>query len=198
MRTVLYGGSFDPIHQAHLAVAYAALSDARFDQVVFVPCGVPPHKRLGLYASAEHRFHMLQLAVQRVNGFVVSPIELERDGPSYTWVTLDLWHQSHPDDTLWLLIGADSLLQLPAWRHPERIVQHARLLVAQRPGVDITQAAEWLTPYVDTLPSPRLDLSSSEIRARCAAMQSIRYLVPDPVFRYIIKHKLYMQSPGVQ
>ncbi len=198
MRTVLYGGSFDPIHHAHLAVAYTALCEPWVDRVVFVPCGTPPHKRLGLYASAEHRLRMLQLATNRVKGFEISTLEIEREGPSYTWVTVQTWHETCPDDEVWLLIGADSLVQLPEWRHPERIVQQARLLLAERPGVDLTKVAEWLLPFIDRLPSPQLDLSSSEIRARCAASASIRYLVPDPVFRYIIKHKLYTQSSGVQ
>ncbi len=191
----VFGGTFDPIHLAHLAVAEGARDALGLDTVLFVPAGVPPHKPEQAITVATHRLAMVELAIADNPSFEVSRIELDRSGPSYTVDTLVALALDHADLTL--IVSAEAFAGLPSWREPERVLGMARLAVAPRDGYpDLGQAfLEERFPGVRTrvvfLDGPRIRLSASELRDRAAAGRSLRYLVPDAVAAYIGDHGLY-------
>jgi len=184
MRIGVYGGTFDPIHVGHLAIARAALDGAKLDRVLFVPARRSPLKESGPVASADDRLAMLEAAVRDEPRFAISRVELEREGPSYTVDTLDALAK---DGELYLILGSDALSELSRWKSPDRVRKLAKILVARRPGapdVDASLGAE-------AFDAPRLDLSSRELRARAGRGLSLRYLVPDEVWRHIERRGLY-------
>lgn len=193
----IFGGTFDPIHVAHLAVAEAALDDLGLASVTFIPAGEPPHKRDRTISPAEHRFAMVQAAVAGNPGFRVSRIEMDRDGPSYTVDTLAALAAEGGALPLALIMSMDSYLDLPDWREPQRVLALAALVVTPRDGIAdaepdfLEHHFPGMTARVVMLRGPRLRLSASELRARAAAGRSLRYLVPDAVSAYISDHALY-------
>ena len=200
MRVGILGGTFDPVHIAHLRLAEDAREALALDEVLFVPAGNPwrksdPHGPSGRrITAAEHRLAMLQLAVAGNDDFAISEIELRRDGPTYTADTLEQLAGERLDDEFWFIVGADALADMPNWHEPERIVAHATLAVAARAGetVDPSKAGLPVVPdRVVTFAMPRMDISSTDIRSRIAGGRSIRYLVPPEVERYIAAHQLY-------
>ncbi|MEO6208445.1 MAG: nicotinate-nucleotide adenylyltransferase [Candidatus Limnocylindrales bacterium] len=200
----IFGGTFDPIHVAHLAVAEAALDDLGLASVTFIPAGEPPHKRDRTISSAEHRFAMVQAAVAENPGFRVSRIEIDRDGPSYTVDTLAALATERGAQPLALIMSMDSYLDLPNWREPQRVLALATLVVTPRDGV-VDAETDFLERHfpgtwarVVMLSGPRLRLSASELRARAAAGRSLRYLVPDAVSAYIGDHALYRNAQSDQ
>lgn len=134
MRLGIYGGTFDPIHYGHLLLAECCREQCQLDQVWFMPAEVPPHKQAQPLTAGRQRVEMLQLAIGGHEAFAVSRLELERGGVSFTVDTLAQLHQEDPTRELFLLLGADSLLDLPNWREPERICSLATLVVVGRPG----------------------------------------------------------------
>ena len=194
LRVGILGGTFDPVHVAHLVLADCAREQLSLDEVLFIPAGEPWRKGDRAITAAEHRLEMLKLAVAGNTGFGISDIELRRSGPTYTADTLEALAGERLDDEFWFIVGADALTDLPNWHDPERIVAHARLAVAPREGVDVDAASlgiAGLSDRIDAFSLPALEISSSDIRARVAAGRSIRYLVPDAVERYIGRHGLY-------
>ncbi|HYM16152.1 MAG TPA: nicotinate-nucleotide adenylyltransferase [Dehalococcoidia bacterium] len=198
MRVGVLGGTFDPVHVAHLRLAEEALEALGLDEILFVPAGDPWRKSARPMTPAEHRLAMLRSAVVGNDGFGISDIELRRPGPSYTADTLAELAGERLDDEFWFIVGADALADLPNWHEPARIVAHATLAVAPREPQEVNIAAlaiPGIAAKIETFPMTRLDISSTEIRARVAAGRSIRYLVPDAVERYILAHALY-RPPG--
>lgn len=199
----IFGGTFDPIHVAHLAVAEAALDDLGLASVTFIPAGEPPHKRDRMISSAEHRFAMVQAAVADNPGFRVSRVEMDRDGPSYTVDTLAAL-AANASGSLALIMSMDSYLDLPNWREPRRVLELAALVVTPRDGVPdaepdfLEQHFPGTAARVVMLRGPRLRLSASDLRARAAAGRSLRYLVPDAVSAYISDHALYRNPESAQ
>lgn len=197
----VFGGTFDPIHVAHLAVAEEAAEAMGLEQVLFVPAGEPPHKPGRHITAAEDRLAMVELAIAGNDRFAVSRLELDRGGPSYTVDTLDALDASRRSagaaGDLALILSADAFLDLMTWRDPRRIVQLARLVVAPRDGYPdagpafLTEHMPDLADRATFLDAPRLQLSGSELRRRAAAGRSLRYLVPDAVAAYIGDHALY-------
>jgi nicotinate-nucleotide adenylyltransferase len=200
MRIGIFGGSFDPIHLGHLILAEQCREQANLDQVWFVPCALQPHKQDGAHGTDRQRTEMVELALAGYESFVLSKIEMERGGVSYTVDTLTTIRESNPDDELFLLMGDDSLGNFSSWREPKKICALAIPLVVNRPGsgdVDLSV----LKPYVDearfalfqqtAITSPSIEISSSEIREKVALGKSIRYLTPRPVEKYIETQKLY-------
>jgi nicotinate (nicotinamide) nucleotide adenylyltransferase len=197
----VFGGTFDPIHLAHLAVAQEAAEALGLERVVFVPAAIPPHKPGRDITPAEHRLAMIELAIAGNDRFVVDRLELERTGPSYTVDTLEALRASRDaagaSSDLVLVLSAEAFLGLMTWRAPRRILELARVVVAPRDGYSDAGPdflAEHLPDLVDRatfLDSPRMRLSASELRARAAAGRSLRYLVPDAVAAYIGDHALY-------
>jgi nicotinate-nucleotide adenylyltransferase len=199
--TGVFGGTFDPIHYAHLAVAEAAREALDLRRVLFVPAAQPPHKPDRSIAGAEHRFAMVQAAIADNPGFEISRIELDRGGPSYTVETLASLRAADADGPLALILSAESFAELPTWHDPERILELARVvIVAPRFGYDevdgsfLARNFPTSTAEVVFLDGPRVRLSASEIRERAAAGRSVRYLVPDAVAAYIGDHGLYQDQ----
>ncbi len=189
-RIGVYGGTFDPIHRTHVDIARAARDFARLDRVLFVVAQVPPHKQGEVFAEAEDRFGLVEAAIAEEPGLEASRIELERSGPSYTADTLRQLQAEHPGAELFLILGYDSMIDLPRWRDPEGILSRARLLVVPRPGAEAEVAAV-LHSHYDLLPFDTSTISSTEVRRRVAADESIADLVPDAVDQRIHDLKLY-------
>jgi nicotinate-nucleotide adenylyltransferase len=185
----MFGGTFDPPHVAHLALAERAREQLGLDRVVFVPAARPPHKPAESVSDADVRLAMTRLAVQGNPAFRVSRYELLRGGTSFTVDTLRALKRAHPRARLYLLIGADSLADFHTWREPDLIRRLATLVVAGRPGARSAGAGRGRR-FV-RLGGPALDVSSSEIRARLRRGLSVRYLVPDAVVRYATRRRVY-------
>jgi nicotinate-nucleotide adenylyltransferase len=192
----IFGGTFDPPHLGHLALAEWARVELELDFVWFVPAGVPPHKRSSARTPARHRLAMTRLATRGNASFRVSPIETRRRGPSYTVDTVRAFARSHPGAALYLMMGADMYDTLDSWREPGEIARAATIVVALRPGRRRTARARAKGRRVTWLANPGLDVSSSALRSRAARGRSLRYLVPDAVARYIERHRLYVSTPG--
>lgn len=182
----LFGGSFDPVHLGHLAVAEAA-ADLLGAAIRFVPAREQPLKREAHVAAASHRAAMLAAAVAGNPRFSVESVELELPPPSYTVATLRALARREPGNRFLLLLGADAAQELPRWHEVEALPGLADVVVFARPGATVPR-----TKLISrTITVPAIDISATDIRARVAAGQSIRYLVPDPVREYIAAHGLY-------
>lgn len=185
----LLGGTFDPPHFAHLVLAQTALDELKLDEVWFIPAFRPPHKRGELVSPFQHRLKMLQLAVRGNRRFKILTIEKEKGGLSYTVETLPLLRQKHPHAQFFLLLGSDNLAELSTWKEPEKVFSMAQPVFAHRPLTDEKLPA-WLEHAV-WLNNPRMEISATDLRKRVRSGQSIRYLVPEGVERYIRRKRLY-------
>ena len=204
MRLGLYGGSFDPVHYGHLLLAECCRETLRLDEVWLIPAAVPPHKQSRELAPAKHRLEMLELALAGHEQIRSSRLEIDRGGVSYTVETLAAVKELHPEATLFFLMGADSLHDLPTWREPARICELAIPAVVRRGG-----AAEpdfgILSRFVSRdrlgeiraaqVQMPLIELSSTDLRERAAAGKSLRFRTPRAVEKYIETHKLYQNVP---
>jgi nicotinate-nucleotide adenylyltransferase len=193
-RLGVFGGTFDPPHHGHLALAEWARAELGLERVLFVPAGAPPHKRRTALSSVAHRVAMTRLAVRGNSAFEVSTIESGRRGPSWTADTIRGLAAAHPRARLYLLMGADMFATFATWREPDEIARRAALVVALRPGSRVPRRVP--APVRDRrgvvwLANPGLDVSSRALRQRARAGRSLRYLVPDAVDRYIERHRLY-------
>ena len=183
-RIGVFGGTFDPVHVGHLAIALAALESVPLDRVLFVPVRRSPLKDRDPLASIDDRVAMLEAAIANEPRFALSRAELEREGVSYTVDTLE---QLRSQGELFLILGSDALADLARWRAPDRIRELATILVAARPGAPEPGAMHGARAF----DAPRLDISSRELRARAARGMSLRYLVPDAVWEHIRRRGLY-------
>ena len=181
-RIGIFGGTFDPIHIGHLAIANAALDELRLDRVYFVPARRSPLKQDGPVATADDRLAMLTAAIAGEPRFRVSSIELDRNGPSFTVDTLETLRG---EGELFLILGSDAYADFERWHEPERIRGLAAIVLAARPGVPNAPRG------MRVLDSPLMDISSRELRARAARGRSLRYLVPEAALSYIEEHRLY-------
>lgn len=195
-RLGILGGTFDPPHVGHLALAECAREQLGLSRVLFVPAGTPPHKRgRARTTSAAHRLAMTRAAVRGNPAFAVSAIETKRRGPSWTVDTVRALAAAHPGAELWLLMGADSFAAFGTWREPAEIARHARLAVAVRPGSRRPAPPAGVPrSRVTWIDNPALDVSSSAVRERARAGRSVRYLVPDAVARHAARHGLYRSA----
>lgn len=199
MRLGVFGGSFDPVHYGHLLLAEFCREACQLESVWFVPAAKSPHKTRQP-AAGSHRLEMIRLAIGGHEPFVVTDIELKREGVSYTAGTLEEIQKERPEDDLYFLIGADSLIDFPLWKQPEKICQLAQLIVVGRPNhpepdfdvlshlIDGDQKSRLSEHFVAM---PLIDLSSREIRRRVENRQSIRFMTPRAVEKYIQTHGLY-------
>lgn len=187
MATGVLGGSFDPVHHGHLIAADRAAEALGLDTVLFVPCARQPLKAEPPVASGEQRVTMLRLAIGDYPRFSVDTCELDRPGPSWTVDTLRQIRARWPDERLVLILGADAAATLPRWRAADEVARLAEIAVLTRPG-----APEVTSAFVKHLvATPAIEISASEIRARCLTGKSIRYLVPESVSHFIERHKVY-------
>ncbi len=188
MRLGMLGGTFNPIHIGHLILAECAREQARLDQVWFIPTAIPPHKSPRDLAPAMDRLRMIRLAIRGHPAFRVETMELRRGGVSYTLETVQTIRERHPRAQLYLIIGSE-MLKVP-WYGLKEIARECTFVVAPRAAV--VSRPRGLRLMRLTMPS--LEISSSMIRQRLRAGQSVRYLVPEAVERDICRHPLYREQ----
>lgn len=190
----IIGGSFNPPHLGHLAIASDVAAMLDLSGVVFTPAAAPVHKDVDYDVPVAERLEMTRLAVAGDERFSVSSVESDL-GLRYTLDTIVELRQQHPDRRLVFIMGSDSLLQFESWHQPSAILALCRVAVAPRPGDDLRlveeRAREWGRGLVVVLPTATLEISSSMIRDRLRIGLPIRYLVPDAVERYVRAHRLY-------
>lgn len=189
-RIGVLGGTFDPIHNAHIEIARAALAVCKLDVVLFVVAARPPHKTGETYATPAQRLAMVRAAVADEPEMEASAIELDREGPSYTAETLNTLCKEYPESGLFLILGFDSLVDLPHWKDPETILERARLLVVARPGEKQDVSAHLNGKY-QIIPFDETDLSSTDIRRRIAQGASVEDTLPRSVLDVIQQEGLY-------
>lgn len=197
-KTGLMGGTFNPIHNGHLMLAEAALAQFRLDEVIFMPSGVPYMKSAAEVLPGRIRAEMTALAIRKQPRFSLSVMEIEQNGNTYTYRTLEQLRTEHPDTEYYFIVGADSLFHMKEWRCPERIFANCTVLAAVRGAertMDLERQARILKEeygaeirLLDTKP---VDISSSDIRRRIAAGESAAREVPEAVLTYIEKRGLY-------
>jgi len=199
----LMGGTFDPIHFGHLAAAEEVRAGFGLDKITFIPSARPPHKQGKTITDSEHRYTMAVLATVGNPFFEVSRVEIDRPGPSYTIETVRHFKGLYPDQTVYFITGADAILEMVTWRHPEELLKMCEFIAVTRPGYDLKglvalqetfgqDAVKKVHPYRVTA----LAISSSELRHRVSQGRSIRYLVPEPVEEFIHKMGLYKKPEG--
>jgi nicotinate-nucleotide adenylyltransferase len=215
MKIGILGGTFNPIHNAHLRIAEEARDLFKLDRVMFIPAATPPHKPLVGELSFASRLEMVRLAVADNPAFAVSDMEGLRGGRSYSIDTLRALHQEYPEDELFFIVGADSFNDISTWREYAAIFSLSNVVCVQRPGSTIKSLAKALPVAmarefcydsaakhlnhssghcVYALDGVLLDISSSHIRLLVRGSRSIRYLVPDAVDRYIKEQGLYTDA----
>ncbi len=194
----LLGGTFNPVHNGHLHIASQAMGIFHLDAVWFLPAAIPPHKPTTNLASNADRLAMLEIAISGKPWFAALPVEFDRDGPSYTFDTLQILHRLHPDKTFTFIIGADTLVELHTWHRPLEVLQLARFVTLARPGYPMPEPGDLHLPppwperlLADYQIDDPLDVSSSAIRAQAAAGQFPLPQVPGAVQTYIQQHHLY-------
>jgi nicotinate-nucleotide adenylyltransferase len=201
MRLGLFGGSFNPVHYGHLLLAECCREALHLDEVWLIPAAVPPHKQGRDIASGKQRLEMLELALAGHEQLRAAPLEIDRGGVSYTVQTLAEVHAAHPSAQLFLLMGADSLRDLPSWREPERICDLSLPAVVRRGGSPPPDFSV-LAPIISEerlamvraaqVQMPLIELSSTDLRQRVAAGKSLRFRTPRAVEKYIETHGLYL------
>lgn len=201
----ILGGTFDPVHVGHLAVAEEVREALGLETVLFVPNGVPPHKLDRPISAPEHRVSMIEAAIADNAAFRLSRVEIDRPGPSYAVDTAEQLaaetREAGREPDLWWILSAEALAGLLTWREPARLLRACRMAVVPRPGAR-PPGRSWMEEHfpgledrVVTLDGPELGVSSTLIRDRVAAGRSIRYLVPAAVLAYIDAHHLYASDP---
>ena len=199
MNIGILGGTFDPVHNGHLIVADVARVQLNLNEVLFIPAGQPWLKLERIITAAEHRLHMLRLALDDTPYFSISEIEIERSGPTYTIDTITaLKEQLSAEDELFFILGQDNLMQLPQWHEASNLIELCYLVAAPRPGVKkpdlkaLEAAIPGVTQRVMLMKQPQVDINATDIRERVARGLSVRHLVPEPVNRYIKENRLYV------
>jgi nicotinate-nucleotide adenylyltransferase len=192
-RLGILGGTFNPIHIAHLVIAEQVAEAYNLEKVLFIPASIPPHKNSPDIAPPEDRYRMVMLAVESNPRFEVSRIELDRVGKSFTKDTLQSLLETYSGTELYYIVGSDAAAELSTWREPELVVKLAKLLVAMRPGHNLDRLEEKFKKSIEIVPVTGLDISSTEIRTRIRNGLSITYLVPARVEEYIREQGLYLR-----
>ena len=198
MNIGVMGGTFDPIHLGHLAIAVEARTRMNLAEILFVPAGQPWLKTDRIISAVEHRVEMVRLAIADNPYFKLSTVDIERAGPSYAVDTIaDLQGKVGAEDELFLILGWDSLAELPQWHEPSRLITMCRLIAVPRPGYrrpklkSLEAGIPGISQLVMLLEKPEIDISASNIRGRVAKGLSVHHLVPKPVNSYIKEHRLY-------
>jgi nicotinate-nucleotide adenylyltransferase len=193
----IFGGTFDPPHLGHLILAAEALSQLQLTRVLWVLTPQPPHKPGQPISALHHRLEMLKRAIGSAPGFELSTIQIDPPAPHYTLDTIDLLQAKYPSARLALLIGGDSLRDLPTWSRPDELITALNTFgVMRRPGDEIDlrsleQALPGISAKVRFVDTPQLEISSSSIRQRVANGGHFRYYLPGGVYDYILHNNLY-------
>ena len=188
MKIGILGGTFNPVHLGHLILAQEAYRHFSLEKVLFIPSRVPPHKEATPLAAPEHRYNMVDIAIDSNPVFEASDIELKRQKTSYSVDTLRELKNTYGSNTeIYFLTGSDSLQELSSWKDVDEVLRLCRFVVATRPMFPMENPPE----NTELLVIPSVEISSSDVRQRVAENKSIRYLVPDGVRQYILDNKLY-------
>ena len=198
MKVGIMGGTFDPIHNGHLVTAEAVRDALNLDEVLFIPSARPPHKRGRDITSPEHRLAMTVLATCFHPKFRVSSIEIMRTGPSYAVDTIDALKREYEIGTeFYFILGADAALELSTWHNAHELIEKCNFIAATREGTDIdikaveAEFGDIGRGRLQRVETPKIEISSTDIRDKLRRGRSIRYLVPDTVEAYIRKERLY-------
>ncbi len=189
----LLGGSFDPIHNGHLKLANWVRNKFSLNRIIFIPAAVPPHKQNVKLTESEHRYRMVQIAIENYPDFEISDVELKRDGVSYTIDSIFYFEKMYKlnKDNIFLIIGADSLLDFHNWKDPEKIIENCQIVVLPRPDVNLNNVKPKYKRLAIILQSPLIDISATDIRRRIREGETIAQIVPPAVEHYIYEHNLY-------
>lgn len=195
----IMGGTFDPIHYGHLILAQYVLDEMKLDKILFIPSGISYLKSDRRISSKTHRLNMTKLGIENNTKFEISRIEIDRLGNTYTVDTINELSNGHPNNTYYFIIGADSLFDLLKWKDYKRLFKICNFIVTNRASTytdiqlnnEIIKLKDKYDANITLIRIPNIEISSSEIRERAKNNQSIRYLLPDIVERYINENKLY-------
>ncbi len=195
MKTGLYGGTFDPLHNGHIKVAQAAKNHLQLDRIIFIPAGDPPHKTGKKITDKAHRLAMTELVAERVGAFV-SDWELNQTEKSYSVKTVQHFKELYPEDEIFFIIGADSFRDLPSWWHYRELMELCNFVVVSRPDVDKSTflsrfSGDETPPRVFFLDNILMDISSTQIRKMVAEGEDVSRLVPIYIAEYIQANGLY-------
>ena len=193
MKVGILGGTFDPVHNAHLIIAEYVRAELPLHKILFIPAAIPPHKQDVSISSPSHRLAMLHLAVSSNPAFDVYDFEITRGGVSYTIDTVRNVKQDYKlsaSDT-YVIMGSDNLNTIENWYQPEELVQESRIVVVQKPDNELGKIPSYMNDKVVEVKTPLLHISSTDIRERVREGKSIKYLVPDAVAQFIQEKGLY-------
>lgn len=202
MKLGIMGGSFNPIHNAHLATAEFIRDKYGLDKVVFMPTGDPPHKQIIL--DKKHRYNMVVLSTFKNDDFFVSDFEISSEGgKSYTIDTLKHIEETYPNEEIYFITGSDAVNQMESWKDYKENFRYAKFIAAIRPGIDLLETQENIERFrndysadIEMVYVPSLEISSTYIRSRLKSGKSIKYLVPSRVEEYINNYNLYGGARG--
>ncbi|MBQ7065947.1 MAG: nicotinate-nucleotide adenylyltransferase [Lachnospiraceae bacterium] len=199
-RVGIMGGTFDPIHYGHLLLAESAIEQYQLDEILFIPSGNPWLKDSSQVLDKKTRVSMTGLAIEDNPNFALSTVEIDREGNSYSYETLEILREKNPTTCYYFILGADSLLDIEKWKHPDRLMKSCTLLTAVRDDCDMEALKKQIEYLKDTyeavveiLPMKRMDISSTDIREKIRDGKSVRYLLPDSVREFIEKNHIYHQ-----
>jgi nicotinate-nucleotide adenylyltransferase len=193
MKICLFGGTFDPPHLGHLLIAQTVCEVENFDKIVFIPAFKPPNKSMENITPVKLRLEMLESAVLDNPRFEISQIEIQRGGTSYSLDTINQFKTEYQltKDSLFFLIGSDTLAKFDLWKEPKIIINECSVLVAARPGFEPSNIPNWILHNIQFANIPRFEISSSNIRQRWKENKTIRYMVTLSVWEIINKYNLY-------
>lgn len=199
IKTGIFGGAFNPIHNGHLNLAKKYLEVLNLDRIIFIPTALPPHKTDRFLASKEDRFNMLELAISDCEEFEISDIEFQRQGKSYTYDTLCLLREKYPNDDFYLIIGADQFLTFNLWYRYRDILDIASICTAARENGNQREKIIYFSNKLDGLDKNRfhllnsdaVEVSSSQVREKIKKGEDVSSLIPKKVYNYIVEKGLY-------
>lgn len=197
-RIGLLGGTFDPVHNGHIAIGEEAKARLSLDKIILIPTGDPPHKANKKVTDKHHRFRMCELVFLPLGGYEVSDYEIKKETPSYSVDMLRYFGEVYPDDELFFIIGADSFRDLPTWWHYRELLRLCTIIVISRPDTEKSELLSLFSgdeepPRVFYLDSVSMDISSTQIRAMTYRGQDVTHLIPDVAWQYMKENRLYMK-----
>lgn len=198
VRKAIFGGTFDPIHNGHLHIAYEALYKLNLDEIIFMPTGNSPHKENFCVTDAYLRYEMAQMAIKKEPQFKVSDYEIISNEVCYTYKTMQHFKKVEPETVWYFLTGSDCLVDLPSWKCIDKIFEVSNFTVFLRPGYSITELQSAKQKIEKKYPAkvllldvPMLDISSTNIRTFIGEHKNVSFLMPESVYNFVLELKLY-------